>query len=47
MSRKIKGSHLTDFMELSGNFWSQNSFWVLAVNPAVSLLPEKYITLGH
>jgi hypothetical protein len=34
-------------IEMRGNFCAQNSFWVPAVIPAVSLIPTKYITLGH
>jgi hypothetical protein len=34
-------------MEMRGNICAQNSFWVPAVIPAVSLMATKYITLGH
>jgi hypothetical protein len=45
--RKMKGSHLSVSIELSGIFFAQNSFWMLCIIPTKSLLPEKYITLGH
>jgi hypothetical protein len=45
--RKMKGSYWSVSIELCLNFFAQNSFWMLAIIPTKSLLPENYIILGH
>jgi hypothetical protein len=42
-----EGVPFVRFNRVDQNFFAQNSFWMLVIISTKSLLPVKYITLGH